>query len=351
TERADWKYFSVLLNLESTLAHLPCLALASCSRFINSSGPVLLDPTVSSLIISEPSSASIQDCLLSCWSRRCAAVSLLRASRVCQLLFVEDASRTAGPPRSHAWRSLGSEAGAEVWKAVDIDSVIESRRLNITHELELGPQRLHPAADSRADRLLPNRGPGRCRRLQQLRRHSWRPRSLDVSGRFNLTAGVRLSIVVVRPADQPSTATAEEAAAAAASCSSAASAVAFWSPREAAALPARRASTAQTPSSTSNTAASAAPMAARLQRPQQDPGNSHHGGCGAGWLGGPENARLSPGDGDGELAPLKAGLAASPALETLASAASAEAVAPAAATAKKARAVLAAASAEVARVS
>uniref|UniRef100_A0A1I8HLF9 C2 domain-containing protein n=1 Tax=Macrostomum lignano TaxID=282301 RepID=A0A1I8HLF9_9PLAT len=45
-------------------------ALASWSRFINSSGPVPLDQTVSSLIISESSSASIQDCLLSCWFTR-----------------------------------------------------------------------------------------------------------------------------------------------------------------------------------------------------------------------------------------------------------------------------------------
>uniref|UniRef100_A0A1I8GEX5 Apple domain-containing protein n=1 Tax=Macrostomum lignano TaxID=282301 RepID=A0A1I8GEX5_9PLAT len=172
--------------------------LASCSRFINSSGPVLLDPTVSSLIISEPNSASIQDCLLSCWSRRCAAVSLLQANRVCQLLFVEDASRTAGPPGSHAWGSLGSEAGAEVWKAVDIDSVIESRRLNITQEFSNSSSGRNGSIQQLTVELTG------CYRIEA-RGAAGGSNSFagtaggsgaSMSGRFNLTAGVRLSIVV-----------------------------------------------------------------------------------------------------------------------------------------------------------
>uniref|UniRef100_A0A1I8H2N5 Apple domain-containing protein n=1 Tax=Macrostomum lignano TaxID=282301 RepID=A0A1I8H2N5_9PLAT len=173
-------------------------ALASCSRFINSSGPVLLDPTVSSLIISEPSSASIQDCLLSCWSRRCAAVSLLRASRVCQLLFVEDASRTAGPPGRHAWRSLGSEAGVEVWKAVDIDSVIDSRRLNITKEFSNSSSGRSGSIQQLTVELTG------CYRIEARGAAGGSNSFADtaggsgasMSGRFNLTAGVRLSVLV-----------------------------------------------------------------------------------------------------------------------------------------------------------
>uniref|UniRef100_A0A1I8H6T8 Protein kinase domain-containing protein n=1 Tax=Macrostomum lignano TaxID=282301 RepID=A0A1I8H6T8_9PLAT len=155
-------------------------ALTSCSQFVRSSGPIQLDPTVSSFFISEPGSASIQDCLLSCRSKGCVAVSLLRASRICQLLFVEDASRTAGSPRSHAWRSLGSEAGAEVWKAVDIDSIIDSRRLNITLEFS-SCYRIEAAGAAGGSNSFHNRVGGR---------------GAFAAGRFKLAAGARLSIVV-----------------------------------------------------------------------------------------------------------------------------------------------------------
>uniref|UniRef100_A0A1I8GEB5 Uncharacterized protein n=1 Tax=Macrostomum lignano TaxID=282301 RepID=A0A1I8GEB5_9PLAT len=87
---------------------------------------------------------------------------------------------TAAQSRVEVAGIRGRRRGVEGGRHRQHHRVEEAQHHARVLKLELGPQRLHPAADSRADRLLPNRGPGRCRRLQQLRRHSWRQRSLDV---------------------------------------------------------------------------------------------------------------------------------------------------------------------------
>uniref|UniRef100_A0A1I8FLW7 Protein kinase domain-containing protein n=1 Tax=Macrostomum lignano TaxID=282301 RepID=A0A1I8FLW7_9PLAT len=173
---------------------LPHAALASCSRFINSSGPVLLDrpSPVSSLIISEPSSASIQDCLLSCWSRRCAAVSLL--------LFVEDASRTADRAQSRV-EVAGIEAGAER---------VEGGRHRQRHRVKEAQHHARTRARGRdgsiqqltARAAVPNRPARGAAGGSNSFARTAGGSGASMSGRFNLTAGVRaVGFGRVRPAD------------------------------------------------------------------------------------------------------------------------------------------------------
>uniref|UniRef100_A0A1I8F948 F5/8 type C domain-containing protein n=1 Tax=Macrostomum lignano TaxID=282301 RepID=A0A1I8F948_9PLAT len=190
-------------------------------------------------------------------------------------------------------------AGAEVWKAVDIDSVIESRRLNITHEfsnsssgrdgsiqqltVELtGCYRIEArgaaggsnsfagtaggSGASMSGRFQPDcrrpavgfgrsgRRTGRRRQLRRRRRRggSFRVRRRPPSGRRG-----RRHFRSVRPHGSDSA------------------------------------------SYIDNAGFGGANGDPGFNDPSRTPRNSHHGGCGAGWLGGPINQRRSTDDGDG----------------------------------------------------
>uniref|UniRef100_A0A1I8JMA6 Apple domain-containing protein n=1 Tax=Macrostomum lignano TaxID=282301 RepID=A0A1I8JMA6_9PLAT len=103
---------------------LPAVAVQLDSiSFTASEQPVELTDASSSEVVSLSRLRSATDCLLQCSARNCDAASSSGKSGICELLFINDASKQLGPPGTHVARRFGNSSTGElqVWKVADFE--------------------------------------------------------------------------------------------------------------------------------------------------------------------------------------------------------------------------------------
>uniref|UniRef100_A0A1I8H5D1 Apple domain-containing protein n=1 Tax=Macrostomum lignano TaxID=282301 RepID=A0A1I8H5D1_9PLAT len=104
---------------------LPAVAVQLDSiSFTASEQPVELTDASSSEVVLLSRMRSATDCLLQCSARNCDAVaSSSGKSGICELLFINDASKQLGPPGTHVARRFGNSSTGElqVWKVADFE--------------------------------------------------------------------------------------------------------------------------------------------------------------------------------------------------------------------------------------
>uniref|UniRef100_A0A1I8FFP5 Calmodulin n=1 Tax=Macrostomum lignano TaxID=282301 RepID=A0A1I8FFP5_9PLAT len=244
-----------------------------------------------------------------CSARNCDAVaSSSGKSGICELLFINDASKQLGPPGTHVARRFGNSSTGElqVWKVADFEQTVQQRQLkNLTVVLSnsstgrngsvqhltiniTGCYRIEAFGAAGGDNAAYGKAGGR---------------GASAAGSFNLTGGSRLSIVVGQAGGPAAPSTAGGgAAAAAASCTERATGSCTWRPVARWCFAIIFSSTSSGSNSTGGLSAYEGTGGANGQPGLNDPSAAlyahQHGGCGAGWLGRAVNARRGLGDGE-----------------------------------------------------
>uniref|UniRef100_A0A1I8GEH1 PE-PGRS family protein n=1 Tax=Macrostomum lignano TaxID=282301 RepID=A0A1I8GEH1_9PLAT len=117
---------AVVHLLATDVTATPTTLTISSGQFLEPSGPIQLEESVSSVIAETVVSLRLS-CFVMCALRRC-AILVLRSGGLCQLIVVNDASATAGPPDSHVPRLVGAEPGDQVWKVSDLQKLLNDRK-------------------------------------------------------------------------------------------------------------------------------------------------------------------------------------------------------------------------------